>query len=312
VGEDGGGAGGARRAGAGVALVWLNGRYVDARRATVSVFDRGLLHGDGLYDTWRTYGGEPFRVAEHLRRLAAGARQLGLPSPGKAGDWIARSRRLMRASGLADAALRLTLTRGVARDLGRGELPPTDDEQPTLLLTARALPADLERRQQAGVAVVLLSYPRVAQAPWGGLKLVGQVSSVMGKRDAGRRRAAEGLFVNARGHVTEGATSNVFAVLGRTLVTPPADGQILDGVTRLTVLALARRAGLVVREAPLSVARLRRAREVFITASTIEVMPVVALDGAGVGDGRPGPVTRLLQAAYRADVGRARTRAAGR
>jgi len=308
MGQDGGGARGARRAGAGVAIVWLNGRYVDARRATVSVFDRGLLHGDGLYDTWRTYGGEPFRVAAHLRRLAAGARQLGLPSPGKADDWIARSRRLMRASGLAEAALRLTLTRGVASAVGRGELPPTDDERPTMLLTARALPADLERRQQTGVAVVLLPYPRVAQAPWGGLKLVGQVSSVMGKRDAARRRAVEGLFVNARGHVTEGATSNVFAVFGGTLVTPPADGQILDGVTRLTVLALARRAGLVVREAPLTVARLRRAREVFITASTIEVQSVVVLDGAPVGKGVPGAVTRTLLEAYRLHVARTTVR----
>lgn len=287
-----------------MAIVWLNGRYVDARRATVSVFDRGLLHGDGLYDTWRTYDGEPFRVAAHLRRLAAGARQLGLPSPGKADEWIVRSRRLLRTNGLADGALRLTITRGVASDVRRGELPPTGVEKPTVLLTARALPADLEQRQRVGVAAVLLPYPRVAQAPWGGLKLVGQVSSVMGKRDAARRRAAEGLFVTARGHVTEGATSNVFAVFGRTLVTPPADGQILDGVTRLTVLALARRAGLVVREVPLTVARLRRATEVFITASTIEVQAVIALDGAPVGTGVPGAVTRTLLEAYRLHVAR--------
>lgn len=293
-----------------MAIVWLNGRYLDARRATVSVFDRGLLHGDGLYDTWRTYDGEPFRMAEHLRRLAAGARRLGLPSPGRVDDWIARSRRLMRASGLAEGALRLTLTRGVSAGAGRGELMVAGAERPTLLLTVRPLPADLDRRQRDGVAAVLLRYPRVAQPPWGALKLIGQVSSVAGKRDAARRRAAEALFVTAQGHVTEGATSNVFAVFGTTLVTPPADGQILDGVTRLAVLRLARRAGLTVRETPLSVARLRRAGEAFLTASTIELMPVVRLEGARVGDGVPGPVTRLLQEAYRRDVARARARAA--
>jgi D-amino acid aminotransferase len=291
-----------------VALVWLNGRYLDTRRATVSVFDRGLLHGDGLYDTWRTYDGEPFRVAEHLRRLALGARRLGLPAPGAPDDWIVRSRKLVRASGLDDGALRLTLTRGVSRSAGRGELMPGGPERPTLLLTIRPLPGDLAQRQRDGVAAVLLPYPRVAQAPWGALKLIGHSSSVAGKRDAARRHAAEGLFVTAQGHVTEGATSNLFAVVGRTLVTPPADGQILDGVTRLIVLRLARRAGLTVREAPLPVAQLRRAREVFLTASTIEVTPVVRLDGAPIGGGEPGPVTRLLQDAYQRDVALARAR----
>lgn len=283
-------------------LVWLNGRVVDARRARVSALDRGLLHGDGAYDTWRTYGGRPFALAAHLRRLAVATRRLGLPSPGPLAVWDARTRALLRRNGLADGAARLTVTRGPA---GAG---PTPDRaaRPTLLLTVRPLPADLATLQARGVAVVLLPFARDAGPGWGALKLVGHASAVVGKTIAMRRRAFEGLYVTPDGLVTEGTTSNVFAVVGRTLVTPPADGAILSGVTRDRVLAIARRLGVPTREAAPAAASLRRAAEVFVTASTVEIVPVVRVDGNAIGDGRPGPVTRRLQQEYRALVARGR------
>jgi len=120
-----------------------------------------------------------------------------------------------------------------------------------------------------------------------------------------RRRADEGLYVTPAGDVTEGTTSNVFAVFGRTLVTPPLGAGILAGVTRAMVLALAPRARLGVREAPLSARSLARADELFLTASTVEILPVVRLDGRRVGTGAPGPVTRVLQEQYAAAVARA-------
>jgi branched-subunit amino acid aminotransferase/4-amino-4-deoxychorismate lyase len=288
-------------------LVWLNGRTLPAARARIAALDRGLLHGDGAYDTWRTYGGEPFAVAAHVRRLAAAARALGLPPPGPAALWVARSRRLVRRCGLRDAAVRLTITRGAA-----GETPlPTRTPPPTRLLTVRPLPADLARRQAHGVAAVLLPFPRSAGAPWAALKLVGNPSAVVGRRLAARRRADEGFYVAADGCVTEGTTTNVFAVTGRGLVTPPADGTLLAGVTRERVLRLARAAGIPVDEAPLRAAALVRAAELFVTASTVEILPVVRLDGRPIGDARPGPVTRRLQALYAADVARALPRVAG-
>jgi D-alanine transaminase len=282
-------------------LVWLNGRVVDERTARVSVLDRGLLHGDGVYDTWRTYGGRPFALAAHLARLAHATRRLGLPSPGAAGAWAVRTRTLLRRNGLADGAARLTITRGAA---GTGPAPSVH-ARPTILLTVRALPPDLDRLQTLGVGVRLLPFARDAGPGWGALKLVGHASAVLGKRLAHRRRAFEGLYVTPDGDVTEGTTSNVFAVVRGALVTPPADGTILSGVTRDRVLAAARRLELRTRETPLSVERLRRADEVFVTASTIEVLPVVRIDGRIVGGGRPGPVTRALQDAYRAGVARA-------
>ena len=279
-------------------LVWLNGRFLPARDAVVSALDRGLLHGDGAYDTWRTYGGRPFAVAAHLRRLAAAARVLELPAPGPVAPWERRSRLLVARNRLADAAIRLTITRGAA---GAG-LAPDVRARPTLLLVARRLPATLARRQARGVAAVALPFPRDAGPPWGALKLVGHASAVVGRLVAARRRAHEAVYVTPDGEVTEGVTSNVFLVERGTLVTPPRSCGILPGVTRAIVIELARAAGVGVREERVALARLRRAREVFLSASTIEVLPVVRLDGRAVGDGRPGAVTRRLQEAFRARV----------
>ncbi len=284
-------------------LVWLNGRFLPARDARVSALDRGLLHGDGAYDTWRTYGGVPFATAAHLRRLAAAARVLGLPAPGPARVWERRVRGLVARSGLTDAAVRLTVTRGTAGEA----LAPERPARPTLLLAVRRLPAHLARRQREGVSVILLPFPRDAGPPWGGLKLVGHPSAVVGRVAASRRGAAEGLYVTPGGEVTEATSANLFLVERGALVTPAAG--ILPGVTRALVIALARRAGLRVREERVTVARLRRAREVFLTASTIEILPVARLGGRAVGSGRPGPVTQRLQSAYAGHVAVALARA---
>jgi len=275
-------------------LVWLNGRFVSAGEARVSALDRGLLHGDGVYDTWRTYAGVPFAVTAHVRRLAGAARALGLAAPGPAALWAHRTRRLVARAGLREAAVRLTITRGAA---GEGPLPDRS-VPPTLLLAARPLPRDLARRQARGVTAIVLPFPRDTSPHWGGFKLVGHASAVVGRMEAARRGASEGLYANARGEVTEATTANVFFVERGTLVTPPRSAGILAGVTRAVVIALARRAGVRVREEPVPVQRLRAAREVFLTASTIEVVPVIRLDRRAVGTGGPGELTRWLQDAY--------------
>jgi branched-subunit amino acid aminotransferase/4-amino-4-deoxychorismate lyase len=286
-------------------LVWLNGRVLPAHQAHVSALDRGLLHGDAVYDTWRTYAGLPFAVASHIRRLAAAARALGLPAPGPAGAWEQRSRMLARRNGFADAAVRLTLTRGAAGETLRVERRV----RPTLLLTVRALPRDLASRQARGVDATLLPFGRTAGSGWSAYKLTGNAGAVAGRRLADRRGAAEGLYVTPAGEVTEGTTSNLFLVERGTLVTPPIAGGILPGVTRMLVVRLARAAGIVVREESVSVGRLRRASEAFVTASTIEVLPVVRIDGRAVGSGRPGPLTTRLGERYAAAVARSLRRA---
>lgn len=276
-------------------LVWLNGRWLPDREARVSVLDRGFLHGDGLYDTWRTYDGVPFAVDAHLRRLAAACRVLRLPPPGDAATWARRAAQLLRRNGMRDGTVRLTITRGLAGD---GPMPTPGPVRPTLLLTARALPPDLAAQQARGIAAVLLPFPRDVGPWWAGVKLIGHASAVVGKMHARARGAVEGLYVTPDGEVTEATTANLFLVERATLVTPPTGGGVLGGVTRALVLRAARRARIAVREEPIRVARLRGAAEAFVTASTIEILPVVRLDGRALGDGRPGPVTRRLQASY--------------
>src|SRR5262249_4348912 len=231
VAQDRGAAPRARRgdgARAAAVLVWLNGRWLAAEEARVSALDRGLLHGDGVYDTWRTYDGRPFAVALHVRRLAAAARRLGLPPPGPPALWERRSRLLVARNHLADAAVRLTLTRGAAGET----LVPQRRRPPTLLLTMRPLPADLAARQRDGVGVVVLTFPRDAAPAWGWLKLIGHPGAVLGRSIATRHGAAEALYVNGAREVTEATTANVFICERDALVTPPLSAGVLPGVTR--------------------------------------------------------------------------------
>jgi branched-subunit amino acid aminotransferase/4-amino-4-deoxychorismate lyase len=287
-------------------VLWLNGRFLAARDAWIPALDRGLLHGDGVYDTWRTYGGEPFAVAAHRRRLSAATRRLALPAPAAVNVLTRLTRVLLRRNGLADGAVRLTLTRGAA---GVGPAPDTR-ARPLRLLTVRPLPADLVRRQQQGIAVVLLPFPRDAHPFWGDVKFVGHPSMTLGRQIASRRHADEGLYVTPAGEVTEATTANLVLVERDTLVTPPISAGILAGVTRGLVLQLAARLGLTIREEPITVARLRRARECLLTASTIEIVPVTRLDGRRLGTGHVGATTAALQAAYQAHVRRTVGRAA--
>jgi len=276
-------------------LVWLNGRVMDAADARVSALDRGLLHGDGCYDTWRAYDGVPFATSAHVQRLARTLRALHLPRIDVAAAWHDRARALVAANGLRDAAIRLTVTRG---DTGDAVLPSRDGP-PTLLLTVRPLPPDLEAQRAEGIRAILLPFSRNAGPYWARYKLLGHASAVQGRRIALRHRAAEGLYVSADGHATEGTTSNLFAVRRGTLITPPLADGILGGVTRDLVLRLARRAGITMREGRLRAATLGRVDELFVTASTIEVLPIVRLGRERIGDGRPGPVAGTLQAHYR-------------
>jgi branched-subunit amino acid aminotransferase/4-amino-4-deoxychorismate lyase len=282
-------------------IIWLNGRFLDARSARISPLDRGLLHGDGVYDTWRTYDGHSFALPDHLQRLGASARALDLPGPGAVAPWEHRTRTLLRRNGLADATFRLTVTRGAS---GVGPVPDTT-APPLWLLTARPIPATLTAQQAAGVAVITLPFPRDIDPAWCHLKLIGHPSVYLGKKLAAERGAFEGLYVNSRKEVTEGTTANVALVEGGALVTPPLSAGILSGVTRALLLRLAHRLGLSVRESPISLQRLAGAPEVLLTSSTIEILPVIRLNGRRVGTGTAGATTRALQQAYRAAVMRA-------
>ena len=274
------------------AYVHLNGRVLPAAQARVQAFDRGFLYGDGVFETVRIYRGRPFALPQHFDRMRAAATVLGLRVPKR--PWAQDIAALLQRNGMAEADgwVRITVTRGA----GTPGLLPAPRLQPTVLMfTGRLAPA-MKRARRDGVRVVLLPFAR--RGFLAELKLLDYVPGILGRRLAARRNAYEGLYVDAAGCVTEATTANVFVWNGRRLITPPVDG-ILPGVTRRLVIELATADGMPVVERRLKATQLLAAREAWLTSSTAEVVPIVAVDTRQVGDGTVGAQTRRLQDLYR-------------
>ena len=272
--------------------VHLNGRCVAAADAHVSVFDRGFVYGDGLFETMRAYHGVPFGLPEHLDRLRASAAFLGIPVPRR--PWNRDVQALLQRNGLAsaDAWVRITVTRGVAPH----GLRPPPRPRPTVLITCGRVDPGVAAAQRDGVSVILLPFARhgfLAEH-----KTLNYVPAIIGKTLAARRDAFEGVFVEPDGTVTEGTTSNLFVWRKKRLITPPVAG-LLPGLTRRLVLEAAVADGLRVEEQRVTTRDVVAADEVFLTASVVEVVPVIAVAGRAVGDGRVGPCTARLQDLYR-------------
>lgn len=282
--------------------VFLNGRFIRGARASVSVYDRGLLYGDGIFETMRAYRGVIFAFEDHFERLQTSAGVLGIPLPDY--DWPAALGELLRRNGLEkrDAWVRLTLTRGPSVPT----LLPPESPKPTAIIMARPVDPAIPRAQQRGALVTLLPYSRHGFIPEH--KSLNYLPGVVGKALAARHGAYEGLFVRNGRFLTEGTTSSVFVVRNGIVSTPPVGG-ILPGVTRRRVLHLAARAGLRATERELTTRNLRSADEAFLTSSVAEIVPIARADQTRIGTGRPGPVTRKLQRLYRQAVEQYRRRA---
>lgn len=277
--------------------VWLNGKIIRARDARLSIFDRGFLYGDAVFETVRLYGGRPFLWRRHRKRLQHSLDRLGLPHPeNRLEDAIAE---LSDACALTDAAVRITVTRGV----GEGLIPP-NDLSPTLLVTARTIPEELVDQRRTGVPVIRLPFGNGGQSVVTGHKTTSYAAAVQGRMAAARTGAYEAIYVEADGRISEATTSNVFAIFGRTLHTPPLEAGCLPGITRQIVLELAKKAELRIREVPIEADRLDRASEIFLTGSVIEILPVASLDGKTLRKIAPGPITTQLSRGYRQRVQR--------
>ena len=261
--------------------VWLNGAVRDEDEARVAPSDHGFLVGDGVFETLRWYGGRPFALGEHLSRLGDGCRALGIALP-PAGDIEAAARAVIEANGLRDARMRITVTSGTGpAGLVRGEGPPT------VLVVAMPLSP-----WPATSTAAISELRRDERGPLAGVKTVSLADSVAALAAARAAGADEALLLNGRGELCEATTANVFLVLDGVAVTPPVTSGCLAGITREHVLALG------ARERTLSPDDIANAEEAFLTSSTREVQPLVAVDGRSVGDGEPGPVTRSLAQAY--------------
>jgi branched-chain amino acid aminotransferase len=275
--------------------VYVDRAFFAPEEARVSAFDRGLLYGDGVFESLRTYSGSPFRLEAHLARLAIALDEIGIvgaPSSAELQQIVAET--LARAK-LPEAYLRITVTRG--KQIGGGHAPRAGIE-PTVMVAALPLQPYPVTAYERGVSAVLLWPRNVADRPAPAIKSTSFQRGVLGKRHVASRDAQEGLYLDGCGNVTEGTASNVFVVENGALHSPPPS-VCLAGVTRSEVLAIARYRDFETVEAPVSIERLYQADEVFLTSSLAELLPVVEIEGRPVGSGRPGPLWRRLWLAYR-------------
>ncbi len=275
--------------------VHVNGRLVDESEARVSVFDRGFLYGDGIFETMRSIDGVIFRLDRHLARLARSSARIGLdrmPAPDRLGAGL---RELLDRNGIPEARIRITVTRGIGQP---GDYTGAAGDPTVVMSASEFRPLDAATRQR-GVTVTLSSVRQVPGTVLDpALKSISRLSAVLARREAVARGAFEAILLDAAGFLTEGTVSNLFLVDQGRIRTPPAPGVGLPGVTREAVLEIAAGAGLETAAEPLPATALANADEVFLTNTSWEVLPVTRVDGQPVGAGRPGPVTARLAEAY--------------
>jgi branched-chain amino acid aminotransferase len=282
------------------ATVNVNGRLFDQEHAVISVFDHGFLYGEGIYETLRTYRGEPFLFDRHMRRLRASASMLALEVPISNAEIAARFRDTMAAAALGpdgrEAYLRILITRGV------GELTydPAACPSPSIVVIAKPhvdLPDEAYAR---GVQVALVDIVRNHPGSVNPIiKSNNLLNNALAMQEAVRRGAFEGVMRNYRGELAECTTANLFVVKQGVALTPPIDAGLLAGITREFVFEVGAAAGIPVREAVLKDADLIDADEAFLTSTTREILPIVRVDDRAIASGQPGPITGALLTAFR-------------
>ena len=272
-------------------LAYVNGRYVRLAEAAVSIQDRAFQFGDGVYEVCQVRGGALIDETRHLARLEASLAALRIAAPVGPAALRRILREVVARNRVADGLAYIQISRGVAR---RDHGFPVGAVAPSLVVSAKSIDPRLgETNASRGVSVVSLPDERWSQPHIKTLQLLPNVLAKQAAREAG---AYEAWLVDSGGFVTEGASTNAWIVAeDGALVTRPADRAILRGVTRSTLLDAAAREGFSVQERPFSLEEAYRAREAFFSSATTIAMPVVAIDGRRIGDGRPGPLTLALR-----------------
>lgn len=282
------------------ATVNVNGRVFAQEHAVISVFDHGFLYGEGIYETLRTYNGQPFLFDRHMRRLRNSASMLHLTVPLADEEIADRFRTTMDAGRLGDgdreAYIRILITRGI----GDLSYDPAATPEPSVVVIVKPQidpPAEVyERGVTVALVPVVRNHPGTVNPM---IKSNNLLNSALAMQEALRRNAFEGLMRNYRGELAECTTANIFIVKNGAAITPPLDAGLLPGITREFLFEIGPAIGVPVREQPLRDPDLFDADEAFLTSTTREIVPIVTVDDRTIGSGRPGPTTRALLEAFR-------------
>ena len=273
------------------AKVYINGTFYEQEDARISVFDHGLLYGDGVFEGLRSYGGKVFRLREHLDRLWESAKAIHLEIPISHQEMTDAVNESLRVNEIDDGYVRLVVTRG-AGTLG---LDPAQTSDPQVIIIADRITLYPEEFYTNGLKIVTVSTVRnhpAALSPR--IKSLNYLNNILAKIEGKQAGCIEALMLNHKGEVAECTGDNIFLVRHGELLTPPREAGILDGVTRQAVIELAIESGLAVHEIPLTRHDVFIADECFLTGTAAEVIPVIEVDSRSIGDGTPGPITRDL------------------
>jgi branched-chain amino acid aminotransferase len=277
-------------------IIYLNGRFVPQEEAVVSVFDHGLLYGDGVFEGIRAYHGRVFKLREHIDRLYESAKSIALDIPLSREEMQEVVLETLRRNRLHDGYIRLVVSRGVG-DLG---LDPRKCPKPTIFCIAASIQLYPEEYYERGLEVITVATRRnIAEAINPRIKSLNYLNNILAKIEAILAGVPEAIMLNNEGYVAEATGDNVFIVKNGCLVTPPPFAGLLEGITRNTIMELARARGIPVRETLFTRHDLYVADECFLTGTAAEVIPVVRIDGRTIGDGKPGKLTTLLIGDFR-------------
>jgi branched-chain amino acid aminotransferase len=275
-------------------IVYYNGNFLPADNVTISPFNRGLLYGDGVFETLRAYRGHVFRLEQHLHRMHEGLQILEIESRWVANDIERAIYEIIKLNNLSDASLRISAFRGD----GEGPEPPKGLKA-SILISAKPFNNYRTEDYETGLHAYLVSMRRNSYSPLSRIKSLNYLDNILSRLEARKHNAQEALLLNTLGWVAEGATSNIFIIKDNMLFTPPVDAGILSGITRAAVLEIAGALDLKIQEEAFSPEELVRADESFLTNSLMEIMPLVMLNERKIGSGTPGPLTAELLQQYR-------------
>ncbi len=279
--------------------VYLDGKFVEKSDAKVSVFDHGLLYGDGVFEGIRLYGGNIYRLDEHLERLEHSARAIMLQIPLSRAELAAATCETCRQNSLTDAYIRLVVTRGVG-DLG---LSPWLCPKPSVFIIADKISLYPQEHYDKGLAIVTVPTRRINPAALPPtIKSLNYLNNILGKIEARQFGALEAIMLNDQGYVAECTADNVFTVFKGEIFTPAASQGALKGITRSTIFDVAAELKIPIREVNMTRYDVWCADECFLTGTGAEVIPVVKLDGREIGSGKPGPITQRVLASFRQRV----------
>ncbi len=279
--------------------IYIDGAWLDKADAKVSVFDHGLLYGDGVFEGIRIYAGRIFKLHEHMLRLYASAHAIMLQIPHAPAELERITEEAVRKNSVTDGYIRLVVTRGVG-DLG---VSPYKCPTPSVIIIVGGIELFPKKMYEKGIPVITAASRRIGAEVFDTrIKSLNYLNNVLAKIEAAQAGCMEAVLLDARGYVSECTADNLFIVKNGTVLTPNPVHGALEGITRATVLELASSQGIPAAEATLTRYDLYLADECFLTGTGAEIMPVTKVDGRTVGDGKPGPLTLKLRSAFQALV----------